>query len=178
CALPIFSLFTPSCSKVFQSTSSALKRYSFFSCVCGVACAVCGVSTSFLVSCCCSFGSLTSCFAMTASPSLVGASTCFCISFAVSTASFVGPLIIETCVWSLVCRQKLARKFVNNSPALSFRINLLWFFLVASTFFRLPFSSIPVTAWIFFFSLSITNSTSESCSGYCCGFSFVCSLII
>src|SRR5690606_30772164 len=178
CALPIFSLFTPSCSKVFQSTSSALKRYSFFSCVCGVACAVCGVSTSFLVSCCCSFGSLTSCFAMTASPSLVGASTCFCISLAVSTASFAGTLKNEKWVGSLSCRQKLEKKLVNKSPVLSTRISWLWFFLVASTVFRLPISSTRVTAWIFFFSLSITNSTSESCSSYCCRFSFVCSFMI
>ncbi|WP_317623189.1 hypothetical protein [Paenimyroides ceti] len=115
---------------------------------------------------------------MTASPSLVGVSTCFCISLAVSTASFAGTLKNEKWVGSLSCRQKLEKKFVNKSPALSTRINWLWFFLVASTVFRLPFSSTPVTAWIFFFSLSITNSTSQSCSGYCCGFSFVCSLMI
>src|SRR5690606_37821420 len=84
----------------------------------------------------------------------------------------------EKWVGSLSCRQKLEKKFVNKSPALSTLRNWLWFFLVASTVFSLPFSSTPVTAWIFFFSLSITNSTSESCSGYCCGFSFVCSLMI
>src|SRR5690606_31302966 len=100
----------------------------------GVACGAC---TSFLVSGCCTFGSLTSCFAITASPSLVGVSTCFCISLAVSTASFAGTLKNEKWVGSLICRQKLEKKFVNKSPALSTLINWLWFFLVASTVFSL-----------------------------------------
>src|SRR5690606_7471280 len=118
-----------------------------------------------------------SCSFITFSPSGVGLSTCFCISFAFSTASSADTLKNKNWVGSFNCLQKLEKKLENKSPCLSTRINSLWFFFVGSTVSIFPFSSILFTAWIFIFSLSSTNNMSDNCSGISCLF-VVSSLII